>query len=233
MSQDGGDRPDRAQVSVPRTAAPGHAPPEPRREPGDLVPALLLAVPMALAFLLAWNRPEGMLAWALSRAGLAAGEIAPLALHMFAHGGLVHLGFNLVALFALAPAALDRLGGSGPRALAAFLALFFATGLAGAALYLAFPHTAPMLGASGAIFGLLGFVLRQPDPDGPPIALAGRAMGQAFWTFVKLHIPLLLIFAIPLLLGAPGFGLAWEAHLGGFIAGLLLHGPIRRMAGAR
>jgi membrane associated rhomboid family serine protease len=202
-----------------------------KRDRRQLIPAILLAVPMLAAFATLGMRPGGMNEWAVSHAGLAAGELAPIALHMFAHGGWVHLGFNLVALLALTPAVMDRLGPLSLRASAGFLLLFLACGLGGMAVWLAFSHQAPMLGASGAIFGLLGFVLRQPDPDRPPVPLIGRDVGRAFWIFVKLHLPLVAIFAIPLLLGAPGFGLAWEAHLGGFIAGLVLYGPVRRLAG--
>ncbi|WP_165961138.1 rhomboid family intramembrane serine protease [Qipengyuania sediminis] len=218
-------------MSVPRTA-PREPIPEAGRDPWALVPAVLLAVPMVAAFALYGFGPAGMLEWAVSREGLAAGYPAPVLLHMFAHAGLLHIGFNLAALLALTPAVVDRLGPLSMRSLAAYLALFLACGLGGLLLWLAFPHTAPMLGASGAIFGLLGFILRQPDPEAPPVPLTSRAIGNAFWTFVKLHLPLIAIFLIPVLLGGSGFGLAWEAHLGGFMAGLLLWGPARRLAGA-
>lgn len=186
---------------------------------------------MVVAFVwLTWTR-GGMNDWAVSQNRLAEGAYWLIGLHMFAHGGLVHLAFNGVALLALGPAVMDRLGPLSPRSLAAFLMLFFASGLVGLGLWLALSDTVPMLGASGAIFGLLGFILRQPDPFGDRIALVSHDMARAFWTLLKLHIPLLVVFAIPLLLGSSAFGLAWEAHLGGFIAGLLLHGPILRVAG--
>lgn len=235
MSEQTPDRPERVSISVPRTAPGptlssdgGGADPDRRL----LLPALLLAAPMAVAYVAKGFGPDGMMEWAVSRAGLAAGDIAPVALHMFAHGGLIHIGFNLVALLALTPPVMDRLGMPSWRTLVAYLLLFFACGLADMALWLAFPHHGPMLGASGAIFGLLGFLLRQPDPDAPPARLLSRSTGRAFWTFVKLHLPLIAIFLIPLLLGAGSFGLAWESHLGGFVAGLLLYRPIQRLAGA-
>ena len=227
-------RRDRAVISVPRTAKV--APPlvgddGGQREPLQLVPALILAVPMIIAFGF-WGLDRGGMAdWAVSRAGLAAGDYQLVALHMFAHGGLVHLAFNVVALFALGPAVMQRLGRLSLRSFAAFLVLFLLSGVAGLGAWLAFPHDVPMLGASGAIFGFLGFILRQPDPDKAPIALFSREMTQAFVVLLKLHLPLLAIFAIPLLLGAGYFGLAWEAHLGGFVAGLLTHGVVMRLAG--
>ncbi len=217
------------------TLAPADAPPDETAPAGRdrlaWVPAVLLALPMVAAFAwLTWTRGD-MNDWAVSRMRLAAGEYALIGLHMLAHGGIIHLLLNGGTLIALGPAVMDRLGPLSPRTLAGFTALFAGSGIAGLALWLALPHAAPMLGASGAIFGLLGFILRQPDPHQPPIALVGAGMGRAFIVLGKLHLPLIAIFAIPMLLGVGGFGLAWEAHLGGFVAGLLLHGPAVRLAG--
>jgi membrane associated rhomboid family serine protease len=200
-----------------------------------LIPSLILAIPMIVAFVvLTWTQ-GGMIEWAVSQPRLADGAYHLIVLHMFAHAGLMHLGFNLVAMFALGPAVMERLGPLEPRSIAAFFALFFACGLAGLSLWLAIHPTSeiPMLGASGAIFGLLGFLVRQPDPQGKPIPLASPAMAHAFVEWIKLHLPLVALFAIPLLFGSGFFGLAWEAHLGGFIAGLLLCGPILAWAGNR
>lgn len=193
-----------------------------------LVPAVLLATPMIIAFVLTFFAGDGMNAWAISGPRLAQGQFETIALHMFAHGGIAHIVFNSMALFAFAPAVMERLGPLHFKSLSAFLALFFGCGLAGMALWLAInPNSEiPMLGASGAIFGLLGFVLRKPDPFGPIIPIVSREMRAALIEWVKLHLPLVAIFIVPVLLGSEFFGLAWEAHLGGFVAGLLLCGPI-------
>lgn len=196
-----------------------------------MLPGLIVAVPVVLAFAMLWWSRGGMIDWAISRERLAAGEWPLIGLHMLAHGGILHLGFNMAALLALTPAVMDRLGPTTPRGIFAYIVLLGLSGLGGLALWLAIPHLAPMLGLSGAIFGLVGFILRQPDPDSLPAPLTSRNTGRAFWIFIKLHLPLIAIFAIPLLLGAEGFGLAWEAHLGGFIAGLLLYHPMRALAG--
>lgn len=206
-------------------------------EPGQfahLLPALLLSALMALAFAAVTWTQGGMLEWAVSRQRLADGAYQLVVLHMFAHAGLFHIGFNVMALLSLGPAVMMRLDPPSLRGALAFLALFFACGLGGLALWLVVGGGAdiPMLGASGAIFGLVGFILRQPDPAQSPIPLLGRDMGRAFLTFAKLHLPLLAIFAVLMLLGSGSFGLAWEAHLGGFLTGLLLVRPIRAMAGA-
>ncbi len=195
-------------------------------------PALALAAPMVLAFGWLTLTQGSMNGWAVSGPRLAAGEYQTILLHMFAHGGIMHIVFNLMALAVIGPRVMERLGPLSARTFAGFVALFLGTGLAGMATWLAINPASevPMLGASGAIFGLLGVILRQPDPLGAPIPLFSRAMGEAFWTFGKLHLPLILIFAIPMLLGAD-FGLAWEAHLGGFVAGLLLGAPVSRWCG--
>lgn len=192
------------------------------------VPGLALMVPMAIAFVwMVWDRGS-MIAWAVSGPRLAEGRFELIFLHMFAHGGLVHILFNTAALAALGPLVMERLGPFGVRSFAGFVTLFLGSGLGGLAFWLALnpDSTIPMLGASGAIFGLLGFLMRQPAPHGSPVPLLSPQLGRAFVALVKLHLPLLALFLIPVLFGAGNFGLAWEAHLGGFIAGLLLCGPI-------
>jgi membrane associated rhomboid family serine protease len=199
------------------------------------IPAMLLAVPMVIAFAwLMWDQGS-MIGWAVSGPRLAAGRFELIALHMFAHGGLLHIGFNLAALAALGPLVMERLGPLGPRSLAAFVLLFLGCGLGGLAFWLAInpDSTIPMLGASGAIFGLLGFLMRQPDPQAAPVPLFSPQLGKAFAEWFKLHIPLVALFAIPMLLGGSNFGLAWESHLGGFLAGLLLCRLIWAFAGGR
>ncbi len=200
-----------------------------------LVPPLLLSLPMIAAFVWLWWSDGSMTRWAVSGPQLAAGNYETILLHMFAHGGLAHIAFNIMALLAIGPAVMERLGPLGARSISGFLLLFLGCGLAGMALWLVINPASeiPMLGASGAIFGLLGAILRQPDPQLPPAPLLSKAMGKAVVAFVRLHIPLLIIFAIPLLFGSGFFGLAWEAHLGGFVAGLLLAGPITAWCGNR
>ncbi|MBA4045538.1 MAG: hypothetical protein C0471_14120 [Erythrobacter sp.] len=199
------------------------------------IPTFVLAVPMVAAFVwLLWDQGS-MIGWAVSGPRLAAGRFELIVLHMFAHGGLMHIGFNLSALAALGPAVMERLGPFGPRSFAAFMALFLASGLGGMAAWLALnpTSTVPMLGASGAIFGLLGFLMRQPDPQEMPVQLLSPQLGKAFVEWFKLHIPLVALFAIPVLLGGSNFGLAWESHLGGFLTGLLLCKPIWAWSGGR
>jgi membrane associated rhomboid family serine protease len=89
---------------------------------------------------------------------------------------------------------------------ARFLTLYLVSGLAGSVgvMFLATPETS-VVGASGAIFGLLGaFLIIQRKLGGNTTSL-------------------LILVGINLLLGfLPGLNVAWQAHLGGLIAGVLL-----------
>jgi membrane associated rhomboid family serine protease len=176
----------------------------------------------------------GMLSWAISAAALAEGRYETILLHMFAHGGPMHILMNSAALIALGPPLIARLG---PPALGwlRFCAVFVLSGLAGAALYLAV-HPAgevPMLGASGAICGLLGLLARfQPESD-QLLPIRSREIWLTMKDFAKDNVILFVMLTVPALLAGQGGGVAWEAHLGGLLFGLFA-GPLfaPRPAGA-
>lgn len=123
---------------------------------------------------------------------------------MFLHSGITHVLFNMWALWLFGPT-LERRYGSVP-----FAALYLAGGLNGAALFHAMGRVAPAVGASGAIFGLFGALLvasyRQRH------TVAGRAV------FSQLLLLLILNLSLPFIVER----IAWEAHLGGLIAGLVI-----------
>jgi len=125
---------------------------------------------------------------------------------MFLHGGLMHLFFNMLALFFFGPLLERRIGSK------SFLAIYFGSGiLAGLAQVIAFPASA-VLGASGAIFGVLGtLTVLMPDL-------------VIFLYFVPLKmVYATLLFAaldlFPMLTGTPD-GIAHVAHLVGLAIGL-------------
>jgi len=136
---------------------------------------------------------------------------------MFLHGSAMHLAFNMWALWLFGPS-LERRFGTVP-----FGALYLAAGLNGAALFAGVnPGPAAAVGASGAIFGLFGALLlnayRQRHTR------AGRAIFNQL--IMLLGINLMLPFLVP--------NIAWEAHIGGLIAGFVIafawdrlpsHGP--------
>lgn len=139
--------------------------------------------------------------------------------YMFLHGGMGHLLINMIVLFFFGPRLEVRLGSRG------FLGLYFAAGLAGALLswVLMFAGltdpAVPIVGASGAIFGLLlGFARYWPRER---LLIWGIVPMQARWLVVG--ATLLSLFG-----GFGGFGdnVAHFAHLGGFVGGwvfLALH----------
>ncbi len=116
---------------------------------------------------------------------------------MFAHspGSFFHILFNLYALFLLGPS-LEHLLGRGR-----FIALYFLSGVGGALAVLFISDWTPVLGASGAIFGLFGaffFIERH---------LGGRGVQ----ILVILGINFVIGFFLPMI--------SWEGHLGGLIVG--------------
>jgi membrane associated rhomboid family serine protease len=115
-----------------------------------------------------------------------------------------------------------------------FLLFFLICGVAGAAAHLAayWGSTAPVIGASGAVSGLMaaGFRMLPSGSGDDPAALAPLFSRRILaWTAVWA--------AINAFAGITGFGagpgpavIAWGAHLGGYAAGLVLAGPFDRLA---
>lgn len=164
----------------------------------------------------------GPVVWALSGPLIADGHIHRLFTHMFAHAGLSHLWMNVAGLLALSPVVYAKLG-SGLPGWSRYSTLYFASGLTGAALFLALNPTSdlPMVGASGAIFGLWGAAARA-GPESEPVPLWSKQVGLALRDATISNIVLIaLLFAISRT-GDVQIKLAWEAHLGGFLVGLFL-----------
>lgn len=183
----------------------------------------LLAINAAV-FLATWPSLRSAIeGFGLVPARLFSGE-APWAVvsSMFLHGGPLHLLGNLYFLWIMGDNVEDILGPW--RYLAFYLAAGLAAGLVTAALH---PGSEiPMVGASGAISGVMGAYL------------VGCPRAQVtFMVFLMQHkIPAAgyLIFWVALQvlgwsLGAPG--VAWEAHLGGFAVGVLTLLAVRKAAG--
>ncbi|MFJ4271810.1 rhomboid family intramembrane serine protease [Streptomyces coelicoflavus] len=142
--------------------------------------------------------------------GVAEGEWYRLVTTMFTHQEIWHIGFNMISLWFLgAPleAALGR---------ARYLALYLASGLAGSVFaYLLTSPTTPVLGASGAIFGLFGAtaaLVRRLNADMRPVVIL--LVISLIFTFTRSNI-------------------SWQAHVGGLVAGAvigyaMLHAPRER-----
>lgn len=160
--------------------------------------------------------------WALSPQALREGRYETLFTHMFTHAGLAHLAGNAFAMIGLSPAVASRMGW-GPASWGRFLLLFFLGGLCGAGLFLALNPASeiPMVGASGAICALWGAASRISPERWRPLPVLSRQSVLNMGNFALMNLVLfLLIGGLARLAGAAG-GLAWEAHLGGYLFGLL------------
>ncbi|WP_200340919.1 rhomboid family intramembrane serine protease [Rhodovibrio sodomensis] len=140
------------------------------------------------------------------------GLISPFT-HQFLHAGPVHLIVNMVMLAAFGAGVAKLLGGR------RLVAIYLVSGLAGAGLHYAFypATTIPVVGASGAISGLFGAVLRLMAKQAQVIGRRTRILPIALiWVGIA---------AITGFTGVPGASggaqVAWAAHVGGFLAGLL------------
>jgi len=128
--------------------------------------------------------------------------------YSFLHGGFWHLAVNMITLWSLAPLIVNRVGGRG------FL-LLYALAIVGGAMgyYLLNAGVSPMVGASGALFGLAGGALAWTYVD-------RYTAQQGLWPVAQ---ALVLLIALNLVLWWAMDGrLAWETHLGGFITGWLV-----------
>ena len=138
---------------------------------------------------------------------------------MFLHGDVLHLGGNMLYLWIFGNNIEDRLGHM------RFVAFYLACGLAAAATQVAaLPGSlVPMVGASGAIAGVLGAYLL----IFPKARILTVVPFFIFLHFVRIPAYLVLglwfIFQIlhSLMADASGGGVAWFAHIGGFVAGML------------
>lgn len=143
---------------------------------------------------------------------------------MFLHGGLLHLASNMWFLWIFGDNVETHMGGL------LYLLLYFGSGLTGSLLqyYLSPTSAIPMLGASGAIAGVLGayFVLFGHSKIKSLVPLFG------FVTIMNIPASIMLgyWFVLQILSGAasiPGSGsveggVAFFAHIGGFVAGALM-----------
>lgn len=136
---------------------------------------------------------------------IAAGELWRLVAATFLHGSLIHIFFNGYALYALGPEN-ERIYGT-----LRFLAIYFVAGIGGSVASFLF-SPAPSVGASGAIFGLMGSLGVFFYLNREVLGQAGRAMIQNIVAIGMIN--LLIGFASPGVID--NFG-----HLGGLVAGLI------------
>jgi rhomboid protease GluP len=128
--------------------------------------------------------------------------------YAFLHTGPVHLVVNMITLWSLGRIVKDRVGTIG------FAALYIGSALGGAGGFaLLGTQLSPMVGASGALFGLIGGLLAWNYVDRYTFA-------EGLWPVLRAAG---LLIALNLVMWwAMGGHLAWQTHLGGFIGGWVL-----------
>ncbi len=141
---------------------------------------------------------NALTSWLVYYAPLSFAQPWRLLTSLIAHGSPLHLLTNMFSLFIIGrmlEPALGRLR---------YLALFLIGGIGGLAAVAVIVPGTPVLGASGAIFAMLGALL----------VLIRRFGGNASQILIVVGINLVIGFVLP--------GVAWQAHIGGFIAGAAL-----------
>lgn len=127
--------------------------------------------------------------------------------YMFVHAWLAHLVFNMFTLWMFGPR-LEQAWGT-----RAFVQFYLWCGLGGAAAHLLFAQHSAVIGASGAISGVLvAYALHWPDEE---VYLFGVIPMKSRWLVVAM-IGMNIIFAL-----SPGSRIDWTAHVGGMGFGWL------------
>jgi membrane associated rhomboid family serine protease len=159
-------------------------------------------------------------------ANLLAIDLVPFFTMMFLHGGWLHLIFNMWTLWLFGSTVEDRLGHG------RYLAFYLACGLAASIAHVIFNPTSivPALGASGAIAGVLGCYMRLFPLARVVVVVPILFIPLFFEVYAFVFVGLWFLIQIfqgtlELLLPTSGGGVAWWAHVGGFVAGFAL-GPL-------
>ncbi len=175
--------------------------------------------------------------------GMAAALLGPFT-HMFLHAGWLHLLANALWMTAFGAPVARRTGALG------FVMLMLVSAAGGALVYLAMHWGEPalLIGASGGVSGLMGAAIRLIYADGSSLAEGLRrdlATVRPLTVLQTFLLPrprafILIWMGINLLFGVLGFGsggrmntIAWEAHMGGFLFGLVFFSLFDRPREAR
>jgi membrane associated rhomboid family serine protease len=223
-------------------------PPEEIREERQPFLRLPMAVGILAALLIAihallWFLPDGVCEYVLENyafiparysptflaahnadGGSLADKALPFVTYMFLHGSWMHVGINTVWLLAFGPVVARRFGAL------RFFAFFLICGIAGAVVHLAcnWGSVDPVIGASAAISGLMaaGFrLLGREGINGGPIRPLVPFYSRQILLISAVWVVINIVAGVTGLGAGPGIQLiAWQAHLGGFAAGLLLAG---------
>ena len=182
----------------------------------------LILINFGVYFYLAQNpvmNENAIAQYAVIPADITAGRhLGTLITSMFLHASLLHVGGNMLFLWIFGNNVEDKLGEI------KFLVIYFAAGIAGSLLqvYITPTSTVPMLGASGAISGILAaYVLYFPRARVLTFIVPFFFITISAYLVIGYWIALQLFDAF-LGLGVTGGGVAYFAHIGGFASGLIL-----------
>ncbi len=150
----------------------------------------------------------------LSLTGVRTGKIWQFVTYMFLHGSVLHLVLNMIGLYFIGPE-LERSLGS-----ARFLTLYFISGLLGGVgwLILMYPFQGICIGASGAIFGLLGaFAALFPHRQITLLVFFVLPVTMKAWVLALV----LGLMQLLMMISPDHGGIAYAAHLAGGLAGYI------------
>ncbi|MFQ5945250.1 MAG: rhomboid family intramembrane serine protease [Anaerolineae bacterium] len=165
-------------------------------------------------------------AWAVIPVNLVADPgprtVATVFTAMFLHGGVIHLGGNMLYLWIFGNNIEDRMGQ------ASFLTFYLLCGIGATVAQVAVDRNSaiPNIGASGAIAGVMGgYILLFPRARVVSLLFFGYFVRlievSAVWVLGYWIVIQLFSGALSLGMASTG-GVAWFAHIGGFVAGLVL-----------
>jgi membrane associated rhomboid family serine protease len=170
-------------------------------------------------FVLTYGTVPRQVSLFLQGRGTANAALLPLVTSMFLHSGLMHLAGNMLFLWVFGDNVEDYFGHLG------YLVFYLVCGVASGLIHVLFnlDSRLPALGASGAISGVMGAYA----------VLYPRHRILTFFFIFLIPVPAILIlgywFVIQFLEGVggigmrmPGGGVAWWAHIGGFVIGVLI-----------
>ena len=207
------------QMSVPPVAPPERRPPGRLARMPKAVTGLVGAIILAhVGRLVLSQDAQGALIEAAAVIPAHGLTLASVFGHVFLHAGWLHLAFNMFLLLQTGELVAARFGRDLGGALR-FLALFFASGAAGAAMYIALNpgSLGPAIGASGAACGVFSAYLMALAPNWRSAIRNPQILQMGFY-FLAVNV------GVAMLARSSGvLPIAWEAHLGGFIGGLVLY----------
>ncbi len=186
--------------------------------------AVIVSIPLLNFVQQKYLDPTGLSdAFTLVPAEALAGRWETFLTYMALHAGWTHALINTTGALAFAPAVAKLLGGRAGGVFGFFLFYIVCGVAAGLGYALLHPHAGyPVVGASGAISGLMGAAIRLLNPERRLAPVLSRTVVATTAAFAVLNAVLGLTSLTPMAGGGP---VAWEAHIIGFLAGLLLIGP--------